>query len=56
ESILAGGSSGANFWAALKLAREIDSPARIVTVFSDSASRYLSTIFDDEWLREKGFI
>ncbi|MCK4646317.1 MAG: cysteine synthase family protein [Candidatus Aminicenantes bacterium] len=56
EGILAGGSSGANFWAALKLAREIDRPARIVTVFSDSASRYLSTIFDDEWLREKGFI
>ncbi len=56
EGILAGGSSGANFWAVLKLAREIDRPARIVTVFSDSASRYLSTIYDDEWLKEKGFI
>ena len=56
EGILAGGSSGAALWATLKLAREIDRPVRIVTVFSDSASRYLSTIYDDDWLKEKGFI
>jgi cystathionine beta-synthase len=56
EAILAGGSSGAAIWASLKLAREIEKSARIVTIFADSASRYLSTIYNDEWLKEKGFL
>ncbi|MFW6124419.1 MAG: pyridoxal-phosphate dependent enzyme, partial [Acidobacteriota bacterium] len=56
EAILAGGSSGAAVWGALKLAREIDRHARIVTIFPDSANRYLSSIFNDSWLKEKGLI
>jgi cystathionine beta-synthase len=56
ESIFGGGSSGAAIWACLKLAREIDYKARIVTIFADSANRYLSTIYDDSWLREKGLL
>ncbi len=54
EGLLVGGSSGAAAWAALKLAWELGRPARIVTVFPDSAGRYLSTIFNDAWLRERG--
>lgn len=56
EGILAGGSSGAALWASMKIAREIDRPARIVTIFPDSAFKYLSTIFNDDWLKDKGFI
>ncbi|MFW6131118.1 MAG: PLP-dependent cysteine synthase family protein [Candidatus Aminicenantaceae bacterium] len=56
EGVLAGGSSGAAIWAVLKLAKEIDQPARIVTLFPDSANRYLSTIYNDAWLKEKGFL
>ncbi|MFQ6037173.1 MAG: PLP-dependent cysteine synthase family protein [Candidatus Aminicenantales bacterium] len=56
EAILAGGSSGAALWASLKLAREITHPARIVTVFPDSATRYLSTIYNDDWMRAKGYL
>ncbi len=56
EGILAGGSSGAAVWATLKLAREIDKPARIVTIFADAATRYLSSIYNDEWLKEKGIL
>lgn len=56
EAILAGGSSGAALWAAVRLASEIDRPARIVTVFADSAMRYLSTIYNDSWLKEKGYL
>jgi len=56
EGILAGGSSGAALWATLKLAREIDKPARIVTIFADAATRYLSSIYNDEWLKEKGIL
>lgn len=56
EALLAGGSSGAALWATLKLARRLDRPARIATIFPDSASRYLSTIFNDAWMRERGFL
>jgi len=56
EGIMAGGSSGAALWGALKLARSLDSPKRIVTLFPDSASRYLSTIFNDQWMAEKGVL
>ncbi len=56
EAVLAGGSSGAAIWACLKLAREIDRPARIVTVFADSGTRYLSSIYNDAWLKEKGIL
>ncbi len=56
EAVLAGGSSGAALWATLQLARRLDTPARIVTIFPDSASRYLSTIFNDAWMGERGLI
>jgi cystathionine beta-synthase len=36
EGILAGGSSGANLFAALELAKTLQGPARIVTVLPDS--------------------
>ena len=56
EAILAGGSSGASVWGALKLARTLKGPARIVTILPDSANRYLSTIYNDDWLASKGFL
>ena len=54
EGILAGGSSGAALWGVRQLAKKIGRPARIVTIFPDGASRYLSTIYNDEWLEQKG--
>ncbi len=56
EAILAGGSSGAALWGVRKLALRLDRPARIVTIFPDSGFRYLSTIYNDEWMRGHGFI
>jgi cystathionine beta-synthase len=56
EAILAGGSSGAALWGALELAKKIGRPARIVTVFADSGTRYLSSIYNDDWLKEKKFL
>ncbi len=53
EGVMAGGSSGAALWGVLKLARSLEKPARIVTIFPDSASRYLRSIFNDDWLKEK---
>jgi cystathionine beta-synthase len=56
EGILAGGSSGAALWGVRQLAKRINRPARIVTIFPDGASRYLSTIYNDDWLKEKGLL
>jgi cystathionine beta-synthase len=56
EGIFAGGSSGAALWAVRKLAGTLDRPARIVTVFPDSGFRYLSTIFNDDWMRANNLL
>jgi cystathionine beta-synthase len=56
EGVMGGGSSGAAMVAVLKLARTLKRPSRIVTIFPDGASRYLSNIFDDEWMSEKGLL
>jgi cystathionine beta-synthase len=56
EGIFAGGSSGAALWGVRELARRLDAPARIVTLFPDSGFRYLSTIYNDGWMRNHGFL
>jgi len=56
EAILAGGSSGAALWGARRVAATLPEGARIVTIFPDSGSRYLSTIYSDDWMRARGFI
>lgn len=56
EGILAGGSSGAALWAVRKLAQSLERPARIATMFCDSGARYLSTIYSDDWLKERGLL
>jgi cystathionine beta-synthase len=53
EGLLVGGSSGAAIWAVLNLAETLPHAARIVTIFPDGASRYLSTYFNDDWMKEK---
>ena len=54
EGILSGGSSGANIWASVKLAKEINKEADIVTIICDSGYKYFSTIYNDDWLKENG--
>ena len=56
ECILAGGSSGANVWGAVKLAREIDKKANILTIICDSGYKYFSTIYNDEWLQKHNLL
>lgn len=43
EGILCGISSGANFFAAMKIAAELGSSKKVVVVFPDTGERYLST-------------
>ena len=53
EGILVGGSAGLNVALALDLAREVNDPgACIVTILADTGERYLSKVFDDDWMQE----
>ena len=55
EGIIAGGSSGANIWGAVQVAKQIDKDATIVTIFPDSGYKYFSTIYNDDWWEANGF-
>ena len=53
EALFVGGSSGLIGHVALQVAREIDDPdALVVTFLCDTGERYLSKLYNDEWMRE----
>jgi len=53
EGILLGGSAGLNVALSLQVAREVDDPdACVVTILCDTGERYLSKLFNDEWMQE----
>lgn len=54
EGLMVGGSSGGNVWVALEVAKKMEAPAKIVTVIPDSGFKYLSKIFNPNWLKEIG--
>lgn len=58
EGIFCGGSSGAAVAGALRYIRDHDlGPDKtVVVILPDSGSRYLSKVFDDDWMRENGFL
>lgn len=56
EGIIAGGSSGANIYGALKLASELDEEVNIVTLFPDSGYKYLSTIYSNKWMKKNNLL
>jgi len=56
EGILSGGSTGANICGAVRLAKEIDREANIVTIICDSGYKYFSSIYNDDWLDQHGLI
>ena len=56
EGIFCGGSSGTAVAAALRYCRNLEADRLVVVILPDSGSRYLSKIFDDDWMRENGFL
>jgi cystathionine beta-synthase len=53
EGLFVGGSSGLIAHVALRVAREVDDPnALVVTILCDTGERYLSKLYNDEWMRE----
>jgi cystathionine beta-synthase len=56
EGILAGGSSGAALFAALKVAQKLESTKTIVVILPDTGRSYLNKIYNDDWMTEYGYI
>ncbi|MEI7014771.1 cysteine synthase A [Leptospira licerasiae] len=55
DGLFVGGSSGINVGAAVKLAKELGPGHTIVTVLADSGVRYQSRLYDQDWLKSKGY-
>ncbi len=56
EGILIGGSGGTAVAAALKIAKTADPDDLIVVLNPDSGRGYLSTVFNEEWMANYGFL
>ena len=56
EGLFAGGSSGLAVHAALEIARDAGKDAVVVTLLSDWGEHYLTKVYDDDWMRENGFM
>ncbi|GAA3634091.1 hypothetical protein GCM10022200_16630 [Microbacterium awajiense] len=55
EGLLVGGSSGMAVVGALAAARGLDADAIVVVLLPDHGRGYLSKVFDDEWMRSRGY-
>ena len=57
EGLLVGGSTGLIVHAALEVARAVSDPdACVVAILCDWGERYLTKQYDDEWMRNNGFL
>jgi cysteine synthase len=54
EGLCLGLSSGINVAGAMALARDLGPGKRVATILCDTGFRYLSTLYNDEWLAAKG--
>src|SRR4051794_13221026 len=56
EGIFAGNSAGSAMAGLLQLRDHFKKDDLVVVVFHDHGSRYLGKMFNDDWMREKGFL
>lgn len=56
EGLFVGGSSGLLVHAAVEVAKELDDNAVLVTLLPDWGEHYLTKVYDDDWMRENGFL
>jgi cystathionine beta-synthase len=55
EGLFTGGSGGGCISAALRLAKDLGPDAFIVAFLPDTGMRYLSKVYNDEWMRERNY-
>ncbi|MBC7796743.1 MAG: pyridoxal-phosphate dependent enzyme [Pyrinomonadaceae bacterium] len=53
EGIFCGGSTGTNFGAALRVAKDLDETGLVVFIVCDTGEHYLTKHHSDEWMKEK---
>jgi len=56
EGLFSGGSAGGAVCGAIKFAKDHPECRTIVVILPDSGSRYLSKVYDDDWLRANSFL
>ncbi len=56
EGLFVGGSGGAAVAGAIKYARASGKKENILVLLPDGASKYISKIFNDDWMKEHGFL
>jgi cystathionine beta-synthase len=56
EGILVGNSAGAAIKGVIQLANELSENDVVVVLFHDHATRYIGKMFNDDWMRERGFL
>lgn len=56
EGIFAGNSAGSAMAGLLQLRDHFTEGELVVVIFHDHGSRYLGKMFNDDWMREKGFL
>ena len=55
EGLFTGGSGGGCISATLRLAKDLGPEAFVVAFLPDTGMRYLSKVYNDEWMRERGY-
>jgi cystathionine beta-synthase len=56
EALFVGGSGGAAVAGAVKWAKQRKGPLKILVFLCDGGQKYVSKIFNDDWMRENGFL
>lgn len=56
EGILGGSSTGTLLAAALRYCREQTTPRRVVSIVCDTGTRYLSKVYNDQWMVDQGLL
>jgi len=56
EGVLVGGSGGLALAGALRYARKVKEDRIVVVLLPDSGRSYLSKVYNDDWMRDQGFI
>ena len=56
EGLFTGGSGGGCLSGALRLAKDLGSNDFVVALLPDTGMRYLSKVYNDGWMRERGYV
>ncbi|MGH8103216.1 MAG: cystathionine beta-synthase, partial [bacterium] len=56
EGIFAGGSSGTAVCGALQVAKSLGPDHLVIVILPDTGARYVSKVYNDEWMKEHGFL